>query len=88
MIKIDQIKIHFSCRSLKMSVPGEATNSVASSKYLWVTNETAKGFSLAVGAARANMQLQDNASVIFLHEKIEAAPPHLAHARKTVHFAG
>lgn len=66
-----------------MSVPGEATNSPASSKYLQVTNKTAESFSLAVGAARANTQLQDNASVVFLDEKIEAVPSHLAHARKS-----
>lgn len=30
---------------------------------------------LAVGTARADMQLQDNASVVFLNEKIVAVPP-------------
>lgn len=66
-----------------MLVPGEATNSQASSKYLQATNETAESSPLAAGAARANTQMQENAWVIFLDEKIEAVPPHLAHARKS-----
>lgn len=60
MMKVDQIEILFSCRSLKMSDPGKTTNSQGSSKYLRVTNETAESFHLAAGATHANMPLQDN----------------------------
>lgn len=57
VMEVDQVKIHFSCQSSKVSVPGEGTNSQPSSKYLRVTKETAETLPLAAGTVRANTQL-------------------------------